>query len=515
MMQHNSFMMNQQHSQMQENQMQRQSEYAAPDAQVLQPIRQMLQPVQEGGGTIQEMMKELQKNDPDAKLQWAAYCNKHGDGTRDPMKHNAEYIQTFLHSYQNGQRLPLESDGIPIADVTKLLQKRSLDFRSVWEEYCKISGHGKKDPLAYDADFHIGFYSWMAQKARIGCGGAPRMGGLVGGGMMGGGMMYEPPLKRMRDNHNMGFGTGGSGDPTKDRMVLAIKAYQKAGEQQKQTWWTFCDSQLGGNRDPARHDTETLLQFIERYGVSEPSASPTGMTGGLSPRGPTQQNSQLIATIKTFQKAGEQQKQLWWSFCDSQQGGNRDPARHEPAVLLQFIEAYGLEPAELPVMSMTGGMMMKPAATQSFSMGSQDPAHEQLVATIKAFQKSGEQQKQTWWAFCDTQGKNRDPARYDSGILQQFIEDHGLELVPGGMVVGMGGGMGNMAMHGRVGMAIGGGMAVSPLDPMKLELVERVKAFQKTGEQQKMAWYSFCGNIKDPAKHEPSKLQEFIECFCA
>jgi len=51
-------------------------------------------------------------------------------------------------------------------------------------------------------------------------------------------------------------------------MVMKVKAFQRLGQEQKEAWHTFCDSTLGGNRDPARHDEATLQQFLSMHGVS-------------------------------------------------------------------------------------------------------------------------------------------------------------------------------------------------------------------------------------------------------
>lgn len=48
----------------------------------------------------------------------------------------------------------------------------------------------------------------------------------------------------------------------------------------------------------------------------------------------------------------------------------------------------------------------------------------------------------------------------------------------------------------------------APMDPEKEFLVNRIKAFQKMGNGE--LWSNFCGYTKDPARHEVSKLQEFI-----
>jgi len=60
---------------------------------------------------------------------------------------------------------------------------------------------------------------------------------------------------------------GGMAVSTKDALVSRIKAYQRSGEEPKQQWWLFCDTQLSGIRDPSRHDVEVLEQFISQFFV--------------------------------------------------------------------------------------------------------------------------------------------------------------------------------------------------------------------------------------------------------
>merc|ERR1719401_1005603 len=59
--------------------------------------------------------------------------------------------------------------------------------------------------------------------------------------------------------------------------------------------------------------------------------------------------------------------------------------------------------------------------------------------------------------------------------------------------------------------------AVSSGDPQKDVLVEKIKAFQRSGETQKQAWAAFCleqpGNFRDPARHDISTLQMFMNGY--
>merc|ERR1712060_747101 len=45
--------------------------------------------------------------------------------------------------------------------------------------------------------------------------------------------------------------------------------------------------------------------------------------------------------------------------------------------------------------------------------------------------------------------------------------------------------------------------------PEKQALVDRIKNFQRQGPQNKEAWYSCCGEMKDPSRHTVQFLKEF------
>merc|ERR1711862_763794 len=49
------------------------------------------------------------------------------------------------------------------------------------------------------------------------------------------------------------------------------------------------------------------------------------------------------------------------------------------------------------------------------------------------------------------------------------------------------------------------------VEPEMVPLINRIKAFQRVSEENKAAWYEFCGERRDPARHRLSKLQEFID----
>merc|ERR1719201_341471 len=93
--------------------------------------------------------------------------------------------------------------------------------------------------------------------------------------------------------------------------------------------------------------------------------------------------------------------------------------------------------------------------------GSGDPEKHALVEQIKDFQRSGEENKQAWWDFCEQQEfKKRDPALQSIESLQMFCANVGIVA------------WGESAMKkARMG------------DPEKDALVEKIKNFQRSGER--------------------------------
>merc|ERR1712151_862257 len=119
---------------------------------------------------------------------------------------------------------------------------------------------------------------------------------MMGGCMMGGpkgGSMGGPMM-----------GMGGA-DPQWESLVARIKSYQKMSDEQKETWWSYCDEQLNGVRDPARHDSETLQYFIDYCGVPAVGAAGKGGAGKGRPGAAVQHlepNKQsLVERIKAYQ----------------------------------------------------------------------------------------------------------------------------------------------------------------------------------------------------------------------
>lgn len=379
-----------------------------------------------------ETIKNMQRQDPLAKGQWAAYVNSHGSMMRDPSKHTAEFLQLFLMQYKSGVRLPENDEGAgSTAELIKLAQARSTHWRKIWGDFCLQHSAGRSDPSTHDASSLFKFLDYIAELAAHAVSGghdAPgqqqhqQQAGLNGG--MSGGCM----AKRLRDD---GFNVGLPGvnvDPNKESLVIQVKHYQRQGDGHKEAWSSFCDAHLGGIKDPNRHDVATLAHFLQAQGVTpivqldaagaegagkrmrRGSLGSFGLPAGGSQGAFDPLKDKLVGQVKAFQRLGDQQKEMWATWCDANVNGIRDPNRQSVDILQQFVVAHRVPD------NLGGAPATEPGV---------DPAKDVLVNQIKRFQRQGDAAKFAWATFCDTHLAGvKDPSRHDVTTLQEFVATH-------------------------------------------------------------------------------------------
>merc|ERR1719440_226905 len=67
---------------------------------------------QDAHAALVDQVKQMQRSNWDAKLQWWAYCGEYSDdGSNDPARHTAEFIQGFFKLWFSGERLPEPKKG--------------------------------------------------------------------------------------------------------------------------------------------------------------------------------------------------------------------------------------------------------------------------------------------------------------------------------------------------------------------------------------------------------------------
>jgi len=203
----------------------------------------------------------------------------------------------------------------------------------------------------------------------------------------------------------------------------------------------------------------------------------------------------LVAQMKDLQRNNSSGKEQWNMYVEANGGekrDKRDPSKHDAS----FLQAFLLQ--------LHSGALSTPAAGGggAASAGGQGA----MCETIKLMQKQSPLFRETWAGFTAMNGcSNRnDPAKHDPSFHAKFFES---------LVGGFGAGAGGPPMK-RMRDGFGMGVATSG-DPMKDNLVSKVKAYQRMGEEQKGLWGQYAdiylGGVRDPAKHEASVLTEFCE----
>merc|ERR1740117_2624137 len=72
---------------------------------------------------------------------------------------------------------------------------------------------------------------------------------------------------------------------SKAELIDQVKAVQRSGPEAKAAYWAYCDENLGGGRDPSRHDENTLGAFLEAWNAGQLEApSQQYQQAALQPR---------------------------------------------------------------------------------------------------------------------------------------------------------------------------------------------------------------------------------------
>eukprot|EP00928_Gymnodinium_smaydae_P056204 TRINITY_DN39620_c0_g1_i1.p1 TRINITY_DN39620_c0_g1~~TRINITY_DN39620_c0_g1_i1.p1 ORF type:complete len:297 (-),score=59.86 TRINITY_DN39620_c0_g1_i1:78-968(-) len=237
------------------------------------------------GEALVKFIKLGQKKSAGWKLVWEEYCrDKLVDGktAHDPAKHTFSHLEGFFDfigkraavgsaapaalaplAAPAGKRTRLDTAGswVPAGGVVdwvakiKEYQRQGAEQKDAWHSYCDQHLHGMRDPSKHDA---ATLQHFLASRG-VSVATPPPL---------------PVPVPMMPSPY--GYAPYGAMPPaagmvppatTLSQLAARIKDYQRQGDTQKQTWHNYCDMNLGGVRDPNRHDVQTLQAFIHEYGV--------------------------------------------------------------------------------------------------------------------------------------------------------------------------------------------------------------------------------------------------------
>lgn len=287
----------------------------------------------------------------------------------------------------------------------------------------------------------------------------------------------------------------------KASLVDQIKGLQRSDPAAKQAWWDYCDTQLGGIKDPNRHEGAVLQEFYTGYTTgtleatppppkpvkgppawtpapasSRPISRPSTPGGGILAAGGTYAaplgaqvaylgqaapTVRLSDFVKTGQRQSQYWKQAWQAYVSIFGNGMNDPSKYDEAFIVAFIDYVGQVvlqdlprraeelgksvevDMEVPAVSSYAGKRALAEAMPHFSaplpnkraalghgIGAPAPVADGsekflLVEKVKALQRTDPLAKEAWWAFCDEQnGGIKDPNRHDEESLRMFLANY-------------------------------------------------------------------------------------------
>jgi len=216
-------------------------------------------------------VKTLQRSSPAAREMWDDYCLQALTGNKDPARHTAESMRNFLEAYERGEKpMPqpgaggpvLRLRGVPfqcdVEDVVEFLKEYGVDWTQVT---LGVDATGRMAGEAY-----VVFPSTqLADRAMIE---KQRM--EIHGRYI---ELFRSSFEEKREALELVQKTAEqaplTGDVMKDQLVQKVKAVQRSGASGKNQWERFCDAMRTGNRDPVRHSSESLRNFLQAYKTGE------------------------------------------------------------------------------------------------------------------------------------------------------------------------------------------------------------------------------------------------------
>jgi len=240
----------------------------------------------------------------------------------------------------------------------------------------------------------------------------------------------------------------------KAELVEQIKGIQRADADAKQAWWSYCDSQLGGVRDPNRHDVHALQDFLNTYPqyMGLASSASSGRSSGVKRSAPSwgygyedpsqmwnyfQQmmgGSSMGEFVKMGQRKSANWQKAWQAYCSVYGTGFNDPSKYDESFVAGFADYVGqlacadldLQAAEAKLSGKRpAGGYQPPAKRGRPITNGPEGGKAALVEKVKSLQRSSQDTKAAWWAFCDQNAEGiKDPNKHDASSLQMFLSGY-------------------------------------------------------------------------------------------
>ncbi|CAE8613083.1 unnamed protein product [Polarella glacialis] len=422
------------------------------------------------------------KHGEDGRKLWLAACDKDTPGELDPAVFSKEFLLSFLQE-AGFEPDPIEQTRLLVMRV-KWAQKGQGGHQS-WVSFCDNLDLGGHDPSMVEARFLREFLTKFATM--------PKPSGAMFEAAASLTSPRHPGASSGRaDNFSRAGGKATSRRTDRPTELMVQKPQEKNGHLEKalepatavpaskkvqsnelegkaefakkvqmfqsmnyghvKKWNSFCDSQLGGRRDPFCHDAETLKAFLAH-------AHP------------------LVRAVTQLQSKDNSARQLWDRLCKTEyKGKGNDPYGHSEAVLRDFLKRCNATELGETIKSQMRSAQHHESEVDIEKIG--------LVKRVKRLQIEAQtsQDKSRWLAFCRRHGsKVFDPVNFSKESLRLFLKEAG----------------------------------VTPSHPEEVAaLVKKVKAYQRRGAENYAKWKDYCQSCglagNDPSMMDTAELQHFL-----
>lgn len=245
----------------------------------------------------------------------------------------------------------------------------------------------------------------------------------------------------------------------------------------------------------------------------------------------------LVSQVKDLQRKDNWARDCWGTFC-AKRGGIKDPMKHDPSALQEFIDSYHAGTLSGPS---KGSVQLKGDKGKGKGYGKgwgkdagwgkgggngtgwgggggggwatdsgagSGGGMTDLAEMVKMGLRLSPNWKQAWLTYCDMYGEGKhDARRHSKDHLCAFID-----------YLGSVGSADLDTAAEQVGVAIkrvsDGGMPPPKRTPAQTDLITRVKALQRASPEVKEAWWRMCDTelqgIRDPARHDSVILEGFL-----
>lgn len=303
-----------------------------------------------GGGNssvharLVQQVKHLQRSSEELKAVWHQACDAEKGGVRDPARHDVAFLQRFLQAseataaaksqgeaafgIQMRPQSQMQQDPQQGALVAQVKRAQRAGLKDAWRQHCDAEAGGMRDPSRHTIASLRRFLETVDLPAET----AP--------------------------------GSQGGMGATDMHLVEKVKCAQRSSPEWKDLWRKYCDAGGGGVYDPMRHENGFLQRFLSEHGINPEVPAGIGagrMAGGPRPIGATSAPvsstlEPLVQRVKLAQRASEELKKSWHHMCDAEGNGVRDPARHDAAFLLRFLEGVSPNVVGVPARELQGAV---------------------------------------------------------------------------------------------------------------------------------------------------------------